>query len=463
LKKIFFLILLFDFYSYASLIGSHFSQRDLRVLEDLDLSPSFINDYKLQEIYEKSLNKRNSSNYVEKLNDASLFLPKLKSILKQEGIPDIFIYMAMAESDFKLDAKSGARAVGLWQFMGATGRRYGLKNNLYIDERMDLVKSTYAAAKYLKGLHKVFGKWYLAALAYNCGAARVYEALTRATIDMYVKKNPKLRKSKKIRNFRKIIKDYQQKRVKFSKLKNVYKETLKWNITPSANILLREQKVVSRQYLPKESRVYIRKIVSLAMMKSESFIADNQNSYLLNLGMSATIATVKVKGGLHLKNIAQAIGMSYDELHKLNKHIKQSIIPPSQKFYTINIPYSTLSRFNENKDGIKDNKFAIYVVKKGDTLYGISKKYKVPYKLIRDYNKLKTNRLSLKQKITLPIPANIIGKTRVPNKIKGIYIVKNGDSLYSIAKRFRTRVKKLISDNKLNSNLLKIGDKLVVR
>ena len=210
--------MVFSVYSYASLIGSNFSQRDLQILEDLDIKSSFITDYKLQEVYEQYQNSRNSKHYVTKLNEASLFVPRLKDVLKEEGIPAVFIYMAMAESNFTIYAKSSARATGLWQFMNGTAARYGLKMNMYVDERMDLVKSTYAATKYLNRLHHIFGKWYLAAISYNCGEGRVIEGLTRATLDLYVKKYPKEKNSKKIRAFRKTIKQYQDRKVPFVKL-----------------------------------------------------------------------------------------------------------------------------------------------------------------------------------------------------------------------------------------------------
>lgn len=457
-------ITVFTFNLYASLIGSSFSQRDLQILEDLDIKASFITDYKLQELYEHLSNKRSTNYYVEKYNQAALFVPRIKDILRQEGIPDVFIYMAMAESYFTIDAKSSARATGIWQFMNGTAKIYGLRNDLYVDERMDLVKSTYAATKYLNRLHKLFGKWYLAAISYNCGEGRVIEAITRATLDMYVAKFPKMKYDKQIREYRKVIRDYQQRRVRFSKLSKVYREVKKWNLKPDVEYLLREQKNLSRQYLPKESRRYIRKIISLAMMNSQNFIKHEDNSHLLNLGISTTVATIPVKGGTHLKDIAKTIGMDYYKLLKLNSHIKQSIIPPNEKYYTINIPYSRLNRFNQNKDKIKTTKFAIHVVKSGDTLYGISRKYKVPYRVIKSYNRLKTNRLSLRQKIVLPIPEDMIVKLSSKSKNrKKHYVVKSGDSLYSIARRHKIDIKKIMKDNNLKNTQLKIGDRLVIR
>ncbi|PLY05100.1 MAG: hypothetical protein C0625_13780 [Arcobacter sp.] len=467
MKRLILLIITFSVYSYASLIGSNFSQRDLQILEDLDIKSSFITDYKLQEVYEKFQNSRNSRHYVTKLNEASLFVPRVKDVLKQEGIPSVFIYMAMAESNFSIDAKSSARATGLWQFMDRTANRYGLKIDMYVDERMDLVKSTYAASKYLNRLHKIFGKWYLAAISYNCGEGRVIEALTRATLDLYVEKYPEQQNSKKIRSFRKIIKGYQDRKVPFYELRKVYREVSKWNINPDVEDLLVVQDNIDRQYLPKESRVYIRKIISLAMMNTLNFIKKDENSHLLNMGISATIATVPVKGGLHLKNIAKSMGMTYTDLLNLNKHIKQSIVPPTSKYYTINIPYSRLTRFNQNRDNIEDTKFAIHIVKRGDTLSQIAEKYKVPVRLIKDYNNFKSSRLSLKQKIVLPIPSDMIGKINLfkmnNKKIVKKYTVKSGDSLYSIARKYKMDVKKLMKDNKMKNTLLKIGDSLVLK
>ncbi|WP_419769625.1 MAG: transglycosylase SLT domain-containing protein [Candidatus Marinarcus sp.] len=454
--KVFILLLISISFSYASLIGSNFDKRDIQILDELDIDPSFITDYSLQQTYNNYL-RGNKEYYKQKLSNATLFVPKIKDILRKEGIPSSFVYLAMAESNFTLDAKSKAAAIGLWQFMPETGKRYGLENNLYIDERMDLVKSTYAAAEYLKRLHDKFGKWYLAAMAYNCGEGRVIEAITRSTIDVFVEQNGSKVKKEQISKYRDIIRDYQRKRVRFNELYKVYKEVITWGITPDIYKLLVVQKGSRRQYLPNESRNYIRKIISLGMMNNKSFISD-EDSHLLNLGSTSTsIATVQVSGGVHLKSVAKAIGMNYKELANFNKHIKELIVPPTVKEYDIYIPYSRLSRFNANKDNISQEKFTIYKVRKGDTLASIGHKYGLPYKIVKSFNHLRSNFLSLNQKLIIPIPHE--SKLQ---KVKD-YFVQNGDTLTLISKKFNIKLEQIMQDNNLTDGIIHIGDKLVLK
>lgn len=458
----FILLFLFCFSSLqAALIGSNFDKRDIQILNELDIEPSFITDYELQQTYTRY--SKRTDYYKQKLSDATLFVPMIKNILRNEGIPSSFIYLAMAESNFTLNAKSKVKAMGLWQFMPETGKIYGLENNLYVDERMDFVKSTYAATKYLKRLHDKFGKWYLAAMAYNSGEGRVVEAITRATIDMYVEQNGPQAKKDEIARYRDIIEGYQTRKIKFRELYKVYKEIKTWGITPDIYTLLSVQTKTRRQYVPNETREYIRKIVALGMMNNKSFIS-NEDAHLLNMGNTTTsIATVKVKGGMHLQSVASAIGMDYLELSKLNLHVKEYIVPPSMGEYDIYIPYSTLSRFNLNKDNIKNDRFTIYQVKAGDSLASIGKKYKIAYSIIKDFNNLKSNILSLNQKLIVPIVSSkTVAKIEKPSQAKvQSYYVKSGDTLYNISQRYNLDLDKLMKDNNLKNGLINIGDKLV--
>ena len=447
------LIFLFATFSYASLVNTSFIQNDLKILDELDIDKNYITDYRLQKAYRKYLKR--DIYYTTKLNNANLFVPQIKKILKENQIPSAFLYLVMAESYFILDAKSAKKAMGLWQFMPQTANKFGLEQSEYIDERMDIVKSTKAAVQYLKYLHKKFGKWYIAAIAYNCGEGRVIEGITRATLDMYCEDN-NCNKNKTISSYRKIIRLYQRKKIKFREIYKIYNIISKWRYKPTIDQLLLTQVNIKREYIPDESRDYIRKIISLAMMNNSDFLIKDENIHLLNRGISDPIALVKVKGGLQLKSIATLIGISTKRLKSLNQHIKQTILPPENKLYNIYIPYFTLARFNANIKNIKPTLFEVYQIKRGDSLASIGLKYKINYHLIKRFNHLKSNFLSVKQKLLIPVDPRLIKRDK-------IYLVKSGDTLTKIAKIHNISIRKLKKDNNLKTSMIKIGDKIVVK
>lgn len=440
---------------YAALIGSNFNKQDINILTELDIESSFITDYELQKSYLKY--SKSSSFYKQRLNDATLFVPIIKNILRKDGVPSSFIYLAMAESNFALNAKGQSKAAGLWQFMPETGRLYGLDNNTYVDERLDLIKSSQAATKYLKRLHARLGKWYLAAMAYNAGEGRIIEGVVRATLDLYVEKNGTESRKKQVASYTQLLNDTKRKG-RYRDLYDAYEDIKSWGVTPDIYTLFTTNPDAKRQYIPTETREYIRKIVALGMMNNKSFISDD-DPQLLNMGnTNTTIATVKVKGGLHLQSIANAIGMSYLELSKLNLHLKEFIVPPMAKEYEIYIPYSRLSRFNLNKDTIPDEKFKLHHVKSGETLASIGKQYNVPPSVIKEYNKLTSAKLSPKQKLILPLSNEKVNETS--NKVTNYY-VKQGDTLRNISERYNIAMEKLMKDNNLKNSSINIGDKLV--
>ena len=453
MKKIIIISILLLFTSLNAMrTSSEFVQSNLKILNDLDLSSSYISNYDFQEFY-KNYKKKYTWSYREKLKKADLFIPTIKKILKNNNMPSTFLYLAMAESNFELNARSHKKAIGIWQFMPRTAQMYGLKINYYTDERMDIEKSTRAAVIYLKKLYKMFDKWYLAALAYNCGEARVIEAITRATIDMYCEDNQNCKNDNTIKSYRKIIKNYQEKNTGFNKVYKVYKKVQKWNYNPSINELLIVQDKLERQYLPKESRSYMRKIVTLAMIgrNNNSLI----NNYIQDEVISTPLRAVKVKGGILLRNIADVIGLNKKQLKALNPHIKKNIIPPEEKLYDIYIPYALLSKFNNNIKNIKSNVFEVHIVKKGDTLGRIARIYGTKYTIIKKYNNLKSNILSINQDLIIPVDPDTFKK---PKK----YIVKKGDSLDRIARKFGIKYSIIKKYNNLKSNTLSINQKLMI-
>ncbi|QOG12980.1 lytic transglycosylase domain-containing protein [Arcobacter sp. FWKO B] len=463
--RVLFTIFLFSVLAFGNLISFNYDNReDIQILRELDIESEFIRDLELQSMYVKYLTQYKDY-YIKSFNESGLLIPKLKEILKNEGIPTSILYLGMAESNFNLDAKSTMRAKGLWQFIPDTAKRFGLKNDEYLDERLDIEKSTLAAAKYLKYLHGIFGKWYLATIAYNCGEGRLIEGIVRLSIDIYCQENPEFCNSKEYIQYKDIISKYQQRQVGFSELNKVYNEVKKLDVSFGLADLSIVQEGISRQYIPYESRNHIKKIVSFAIMMNKNNVLEDANAHLLNRGISTPIVPVQVKGGVHLKNIADVIDVEYDTLISLNKHLKEQIVPIHKKQYKIYIPYESLNSFIQNVDNIKQVEYQVHYVVAGDNLGKIGKKYGISYKMLKEHNQLTSDALKINQKLIIPIP-----KIETTNKVATSkanltreYIVKKGDTLGSIAKNNKIPLNKLVSDNKLGSTVIKEGDKLVIK
>ena len=453
MKKILLHLFVSFSFSFANLSESVFTQNDFQVLEDFDIDSSYILDEHLQDVYYKLL-KNNNHSYIRRLNQASSFIPVVKTTLEHENMSSNFLFMAMAESNFILDAKSSVNAKGIWQFMPATAKRFDLKINDFVDERMDLIKSTKAASRYLKENYKKFGKWYLSILAYNCGEGRIIEAITRATLDKYVERNPELKKDKKILEYRHTIKRYTQKEEKFYKLYRIYKEMKKLNITLTLNDILHRQKNLDRQYLPRESRLYLRKIIVYAMLNNNEVVRSKNHAYILKNGVISIYAKIDVRGGLHLKSLSNALNIDENDLYKINKHLKHKITPVSSNKYGVYIPYDKLLKYSKIKNTIKDDIYTIHRVKKNETLSDIGDIYHVKYSIIKKFNKLKNNFLSLNQKLVIPIEKG----THLPVIRK--HKIKRGDTLESISKYYKVDIDKLMKDNKLKKTIIRLGDNL---
>ncbi len=401
----YFLLLFLPLLLSANLYYTSNHNKELLLLESFDIKPSFIYDPIMNKMRSGDGNSKNKI-FFRAMEDAYIFIPAIKNILAKYNVPQEFLYLAMAESNFSTKAYSSKRATGLWQFMPYTAKLFGLKIDEYVDERKDFIKSTKAASKYLSSLHKRFGKWYLAAIAYNCGGGRLSRAIQKAGTD-------------------------------------------------DLSVLLDPRK----KYLPKESRFYIRKIVALALMgNDEQFLLHSEYEYLLNRANAYSVSTVKVPSGESLKRIASLINMPVKELKKLNRHLKYDFVPPYAKEYDLYIPYIKLSEFKQNykSEDIK-NIYKVHIVSNGDNLWNIGRKYKVPYKIIMGFNSLKTPRLKLKQKLIIPIDKKHIKRYI---STKSYHLVKRGDSLRSIAKAHKVSIKSIKAYNNLKTNLIKVGDRL---
>jgi membrane-bound lytic murein transglycosylase D len=396
--------LIVSVFSHASLTFDTNADQQVEVLQSLDIDLTFINDKSLIKTEAQYKKQYKRSRFFKAMKDAYVFIPRVKEMIAAADVPQSILYLAMAESNFKTRAYSSKKASGMWQFMPYTGKLFGLKINKYVDERRDLIKSTAAAIDYLKRGHRKFGKWYLSALSYNCGMGRVARAIRRAgTDDLATLLDPK------------------------------------------------------KKYLPAESRHYIRKIVALSLMaQDEDFMLKTEFDYLMNRGNAYSIATVKLPSGERLSRVAKILHMKLSELKKLNRHLKYDFIPSNKHGYDIYIPYIKLSAFKEDYQP-KNLKqiYMVHTVKKGDTLASLGRKYHISYSVIKDFNGLKRNALSLKQKLIIPI-----------DKKSGYaidsYIVRKGDTLGGIARKFRLKLNRLRKLNSLTSNNIHIGDRLIV-
>ena len=384
---------------YGSLYVQPLYRDDIDVLRSLDINPSFLRDPLFIQL-KNDLATKKKMRYIQILERGSLYIPTLRKMIHDNNIPQVFLYMAMAESHFKTNAYSKAKASGLWQFIPRTAKIYGLKIDEYIDERRDPVRSTEAAIKYLKKLHKLFDKWYLAALAYNSGEGRVIKAIERAGSD-------------------------------------------------ELQVLLDEKK----RYLPKESRNYIRKIVSLALIANDpDMFTTKSHAHIFNRGEGKTLVRVKVSGGETLEHIASQIGMSVNVIKRLNPQFRFGFTPPLKGAF-INIPYDRLPYFKQfYKSGKQSKMFFVHTVKKGDTLGAIARKYGISYKMILSFNKMKSAIIYPKQTLIIP----------VPRRESIYYRVKKGDSIYKIARLFNVKVERIKERNGLKNDIIHVGDRLVI-
>jgi membrane-bound lytic murein transglycosylase D len=455
-------IVLFIFISVTSLFASFneydYHTKDIEILKSFDIDESFLSDKGFIKV-QNSLETHRKDIFIKRLDNAYMLIPMLKQKIKEADIPESFLYLAMAESNFLLKAYSRKRASGLWQFMPRTGKRYGLDINLYVDERRDMMKSTDAAITYLKRLHTYYDKWYLAILSYNCGEGRVAEAILRSSIDKYINENPTRKNSYEVKYLKNYLKKVRKGRVYISSVLDKTEKML--GVDVELSDLMRVQKKVRRQYLPRESRHYIRKIVAYATMANRvNYMTEEESDHLLNHASVTPITSVTIKGGVHLSYIADAAQMNLDELSYLNGHLNYALTPTYSKEYQVYLPYEKLATFKENYDpSTIQNRYVIHKVSKGDNLGYIGRKYGINYKIIKSYNNLRSDMLSLNQKLIIPI----LNDNEVAVYKTKSYIVKSGDTVSSISRKYQTTVNQIVKDNNLESDgSIKIGDTLVI-
>ncbi|HET9452303.1 MAG TPA: LysM peptidoglycan-binding domain-containing protein, partial [Aggregicoccus sp.] len=387
------------------------------------------------------------------------FVPVMQSILEEKGLPRDTVYLAMIESGFSAHAYSWAHAAGPWQFISATGKQYGLRQDFWVDERRDPIKATHAAARYLKDLHKELGHWYLAWAGYNTGSGRVRRAISRnGTTDF-------------------------------------------WALSAEG------------KGLAKETQHYVPKLIACALMaKHPTAFGFSQDE--LQTEPLFVYDEVKLADATDLDVVARAAGVSVKAVQDLNPELKRWCTPPAseKKPYVLRLPLGTAPRFAQNFARVAPHErltFKVHKVKRGDTLSGIAKRYGSATEAILQVNRLKSVRaLRVHAELVIPVPrgrkggagedaalarkvaqarrTGVValrpeeevpagtpsgsvakGPTRtqtVNGRTRVSYTVQSGDSLWTIAQRFGVSVAQLRSWNTLGRSKrgLQVGRELHV-
>lgn len=399
------------FFSLLLIINTLFAIDEIgtRVLKDLDIDPSFINEKSLGKIYEEYSSSTNINYYNNLIKKSSLNAQIVRTEIEHENLPEAFFFIPLLESSFVNQTKGKNSPAGLWQIMPQTAKTLKLRNDEFVDERLDLIKSTDAASSYLKRYYKKFNKWYLALLSYNSGEGRVIYGVARASLDRYLELNPHMQNDSNIKIYKSYIDEYKRNKKGLSNLYIVYNKIGKQENAYDFAYLVRNNK--HKDYLAESSITYIQKIIVFTIISKKDLFKSINNKAKYKL------EKVKAPKGLQLKSLANIVGMNYNEFKTLNKHIKKEALPIDSKLYNIYIPQEKLELYNKKIVNINTNKQDKKIVE------------------------IENNNLSRKSII---------------------YEVKKGDSLESIAKKFKINLAKLKKDNKKSSNLIKIGEKIEI-
>ena len=350
--------------------------------------------------------------------------------LTERGLPGALVYLALIESGFSSSAVSRAKAVGMWQFMPATGKGYGLRIDGWVDERRDPIKATDAAARHLRDLTERFGSYYLAAAAYNAGAGKVGRSLDRMGATMGQGDEPL---------------DLSSDDAFFS--------------------------LADTRLIVQETRDYVPKLIAAALIaKSPTRYGFESPDPIEPFPLDSVV----LSGGTGLDLVARLADVSLESMRELNPHLLRLVTPPGES-YAVRVPAGTAelvrARYAE-VPAAERSAVAVHKVKSGETVATVAKKYGVTSEVIRSANRLST-RARVKSGATLFIP---VSRTlpasvfRAPEPIvtaattTRTHIVRKGETLSGIAKRYGVSVASLRSTNRLSSKAtVRSGQKLLVR
>lgn len=361
------------------------------------------------------------------LGAQNFYNPIFEEALEAEGCPLELKYLPVIESAYNPSATSPVGAAGLWQFMPSTAKTYGLEVNTLVDERRDPIKSSQAAAKYLKYLHSYYGDWNLVIAAYNCGPGNVNKAMQRAGGS----------------------KDY-------------------WEIYG---------------YLPKETRGYVPAFIAANYVMQ--YYCDHGIAPM-ECKLPVETDTIMVSRDLHLQQVAELCGVELDQLRSLNPQYRQDIVPGYWKPCALRLPYDAVSSFITNSDSIYKHRAAellprrstVSVAQAGTTASSsessdnTSRSYANSYSRSNNsysrsnnsYSRYdRSSKNSKSSKYSKKDSRNSKGKKSKKSSGPSTVTLRSGDNLTTLAKRHGTTVEKLKKLNGMKDDKIRAGKTLKVK
>ncbi|MGK2859836.1 MAG: transglycosylase SLT domain-containing protein [Thermoanaerobaculia bacterium] len=339
------------------------------------------------------------------LDRSTRYRAMIDSILDEHELPRALAYLPVIESGYITSSVSRVGAFGMWQFMPATAREYGLRVDWWVDERADPERSTRAAARYLKNLYKQFSDWPLALASYNAGPGRVSRSL-------------------------------------------------------SANSSADFWELYGKAALPRETRGYVPTFYATLMIVSEP----DAHGFLLCEPEEQTEdwTEVSIPGPVSLKYLAETLGVHDGVMRELNPAFRHGVTPPGTAH--VRVPKSVASRLSEAAGNLRGDdphaRVAHYKVRKGDNIKSLARKLGSDSHTISGMNGGIT-RLRTGTMIWVPVSHTELSASLAQKPKSKYHTVKRGETLYVIAKRNGLSVDDLRSMNNLSSkHVLKVGEKL---
>lgn len=354
--------------------------------------------------------------FQEALDRSAHFMPMFREVFEEEGLPLDLVYLSMVESAFKTRAVSRAGARGLWQFIRGTGRRYGLGQDFWVDERFDPEKATRAAARHLKDLYEEFGDWYLVMAAYNSGARRVERAIRRTGS----------------RDF--------------------------WTLARARR-------------LPRETRSYVPLILAAIVIAKDP----EAHGFRPPADESREYDVVVLEHPVDLATAAESAGSDLDEMKLLNPQLRRWVTPLDRDDFELRVPKGRGEHFRERIAAIPAServRFGTHVVRRGDSLSRIASRYGTTVNALVAANRIRRSSLIHPgQVLTVPVPPGTSARAfetalreSVPDGDRDVYVVRRGDTLGAIARSFGVSLAALRSLNDMDRRASRIypGQRLVV-